>query len=378
MTDILSLIKAAVAQVATDDPVFANVPLEAMEAGHGIRAWRDRTPEESRKRKERKHLNDLRSAARRRDRTERSEAATKERQARIGDPARMAEVYHRVITPIRHLIVDVSRAKGMQIARHIGAYEVEDVTSDTIERVAIAFCGYNLDLDDLAAVAKEWRHHKTLPRDLDGIEKIMAQTINLQARKAVTEWWRANPTLDSIEKLTTLAHQGYGADNVVNRSIADGDLSIVGWRPTSPGQVDPTYVSHIINGILEARHLQDVSDVIMGMEEVDGELVHRLNTDGSFPWYRYSRKLWLACGLDEAVYKAIPKDKRAKAAQTAVRNRFAIVQAILERAYRLLADMDTDLNDHRKHIVVGKAPIAQADFSAAEMLDALRELMEPA
>lgn len=381
MPDILNLIKAAVAQVATeeDERPFAKAKLEDIEAGHGIRKWSDRTPEENAKSKERKRVNDLRSAARRRERSERSKVKEDARKERLRDPERMAAIYHRVIAPIRHLIADVARAKGQQISRHMGGFEVEDVVSDTIERVAAAFCGYDMELDDLAATARELRHHKSLPRDMDGLAKIMAQTINIQARKAVSEWWRANPTLDSIEHLATLEHNGRGIDEVLSHACAGGDLGIVGWRPAGPGQVDSALIQHILNGILDARHLQEVADVILGVDEAGGELVHRTTTDGDFLWYRYSKPLWLACGLDEAVYKRIPKAKRAKAVQTAVRNRFAIVQKVLERAYGLLSEFDTDLNTMREHIVVTKAPIAQApDMSADELLDAIRELMETA
>lgn len=379
MTDILNLIKAAVVQVtAEEERPFANVSLEDIEAGHGIRAWQDRTPEESRKRRERKRLNDLRSAARRRERTERQTEKVKEREARIRNPKRLADVYRRVIVPARAVITDTARAKGQQISRHIGPFEVEDVVSDTIERVAVAFCGYDVEVDDLAKVAKEWRHRTSLPRDEAGLAKVMAQTINIQARKAVTEWWRANPTLDSIEKLATLDHNGRGVDEVISHACAGGDLGIVGWRPASPGQVDSALVQHILNGILDARHLQDVADIIMGTEEnEDGELEHRLNTDGSFPWYRYSKQLWLACGLDEAVYRAIPRDKRAKAVQTAVRNRFAIVQAVLERAVRMLANLETDLNAMREQVAIEKAPVTQVpEMEPGELLAALLELVE--
>lgn len=379
MTDLMSIIKAAVSQASTNE-VFANVKLEDMEAGYGIRKWSDRTPEENRKAKERKRVNDLRSAARRRDREERLAVTKKEREERSRDPERMTAIYHRVITPMHHLIEDVARAKGNQISRHMGGFEVDDVASDTVERVAKALGGYDMEVDELAAIAKELSYHKSLPRDMHGLGKIMAQTINIQARKAVTEWWRANPTMDSIEKLATMEHNGYGVDEVISNACASGDLGIVGWRPASPGSVDPALVQHILNGILDARHLQDVADVIMGMEEnEDGELEHRLNTDGSFPWYRYSKQLWLACGLDEGVYRAIPKKKRAKAVQTAVRNRFAIVQAALEKAYGLLSECDTDLNKRRHQVLVEKAPIAQApDASTEDLIAAIRELLETA
>lgn len=378
MSDLLNLIKAAVAQASIEDErPFANVKLEDMEAGYGIRKWSDRTPEENKKSKERKRVNDLRSAARRRDREERMAVTRQAREERIRNPKRMTDIYCRVVTPTQHLIADVARAKGNQIARHIGPYEVEDVVSDTIERVARALCGYDMEVDDLAKIAKDLRHHKSLPRDMDGLAKVMAQTINIQARKAVSEWWRANPTLDSIEMLATMEHNGYGVDEVISNACAKGDLGIVGWRPSGPGSVDPALVQHILNGILDARHLQGIADVIMGMEESeDGDMEHRLNTDGSFPWYRYSKQLWLACGLDESVYRSIPKKKRAKAVQTAVRNRFTLVQEVLEKAYGLLSEHDTDLNKMRRQVLVEKAPISQAPTDIEELLEALRELME--
>lgn len=378
MSNILDLIKAAVSQVAAeDDSPLAKASLEDIEAGAGIPAWRDRTPEESRKRSERKRLNDLRSAARRRERTERQVEQTKARQDRIRNPHRLADVYKRVIGPARAVIIDTAQAKGNQIARHIGPFEVEDVVSDAIERVAIAFCGYNVEVDDMAAVAKDWRDRKSLPRDTHGLAKVMAQTINIQSKKAVSQWWRDNPTLDSIEKLSTLEYNSHGVDEVLSRACADGDLGIVGWRPAGPGQIDSALMQHILNGVLSERKLQDVADVIMGMEEgEDGELEHRLNTDGTFPWYRYSKQLWLACGLDEEVYKKIPRDKRAKAVQTAVRNRFVNVQRAMGKAVALLSEFDTDLNQMREHIVVELAPVAQApEMDAAELMEALMELL---
>ena len=375
--DILSIIRAAVSQASTevtDERPLSKATLADLEAGAGVPSWRDRTPEESRKRKERKLNNDRLSSARRRERQERIDAATKERQARMRDPQRLAEVYSKVMANIDHLVRDVARMKANQMSRHLGGYELEDIQSDTVERVARKFASYNMEVADMHKVAKEWRHNRTLPTNLDGLEQVMAQTINIQAKKAVSQWWRDNPTLDSIEKLTTMDYNSSGADAVINRSIADGDLTIVGWRPTGPGKVDPALVQHILNGIIKERKLDAVADFILGMDEdEDGELHYRMKTDGTFPWYRYSKTLWEAMGLDPQVYRAIPKNKRAKAVETAVRNRFTIVQNILERAYYLLSEHQTDLNMMRKHVLV-EVVSQEPTCDLTDLLDALREL----
>lgn len=382
MADILELIKAAVTQVATnDDRPLAEASLEALEAGAGLNP-KDMSPEERRKRKQRQNDNDRRSRAARRDREVRLHSYVDKPKTETVKPSILTDVYKRVIVPMRHVIEDTVRAKANRISRHIGPLEVEDVVSDAMERIAIAFAKYeHISVDDMVPVAKDMRDRKSLPRDLDGVAQIMAQTINIQAKKATSQWWRDNPTLSSIEYLGTLERNSAGKDEVVANAAANGDLKIVGWRPPRPGGVDSAVVAHILHGIMTDRRLHDVADIIMGLDEdEEGNLEHRLNTDGTFPWYRYSKPIWLACGLEEAVYKQIPKAKRAAAARKAVENRFTIVQQVMERAYALLTEYEDGISNlfHQTIVPVEieHEPVAQAPTDKEEVMAALLELLK--
>lgn len=339
---ILRLIEDALAHDPTTNPMH-RYGLDALKAGVGVQP-RDQSREEREAARERKIINDRRSRAKRRDRMQRQEVDTDERQIRPADPR---TVYEEVMEHMLNVITDTARAKAQRIARHIGQVAVEDVVSDTIERVARAFAKYDVDVESLRAVALDMRDRKSLPRDLDGLAKVMAQTINIQATKAASQWWRDNPTIDSIERLGTMERNAWGEDELVAHAAAKGDLNIVGWSPAGPGDVDHGYVAHAIHAIIEMRELNEAADIILGHEEDDeGNIVPRIKTDGTFPWYRYCEELWEACGLNPTALETIPTAKRGKAIQTAVRNRFTLANEVCMQMYTILSEFDHDLNGH--------------------------------
>ena len=344
-TKILQLIEDALSQSPDgnpDDNPLAKYGLEDLKAGAGVNP-KDRTAEEHEAARQRRILNDQRSRAKRREREERQRVERNETPTR---PADLQTIYKNVIVHMLPVIIDTARAKAQRISRHLGPAPVEDVVSDTIERVAVAFARYDVETEDMVEVALDMRDRTSLPRDLDGLAKIMAQTINVQARKATSQWWRDNPTTESLDRLATMEYNSHGEDDLLHSAAAKSDLKIVGWRPAGPGAINHNYVAFAIHAIISMRNYDDIADIILGHDEDDeGNLIERMRTDGTFPWYRFAEMLWTACSLDDAVLASIPHDKRGKATQTAVRNRFRLAEQVASEMYRRLSEFDHTIND---------------------------------
>lgn len=111
------------------------------------------------------------------------------------------------------------------------------------------------------------------------------------ARFIIRTFYRANPTLLSIQALDTAYANTGGVDQFISAVKANHAPSMSGYRFADPGKPDPFPLAVMIDAEIERRGLGPVVDLLTSDSRLsDGRLKYRRN-DGSFRWTTYGRKM---------------------------------------------------------------------------------------
>lgn len=281
-----------------------------------------------------------------RQRTKRA-AVDAKREAKPIDHTRMSACLQ-MLGNLDRVIADLTMQRYNRFRRTLGDVLVEDIAQDAIIAIAEAMSKSDTSLTAYAAACL-WLKRAPQPfntadgpedsgRLLGTIIRVIGSTIVATYRKSTIKTWtltvgdegkdvwvQKDTTIESLDKLITVAHNSQGDVDTLIAKHKAGDKPK--HKSTPPGMRDKRlFARAVIDAAIEERGLGWIATMMLDDE--------RRRTDGSFRWTDNADTVWAGFGFPPMTTDS-PRLK-ADFARKAVKLAFAFLPEVVTEVYGLI------------------------------------------